>query len=242
MIRPFTFLCLAAACGSGLYLYTEKHRAEMLDRQIAHVIRATEAARQTTSLLHAEWGLLNNPDRLRPMAEKYLSLTTMQPSQWVQLADLGSKLPPPAPPGQTGGTDEGAMAANDPVPPDAPLVPAPANPGVPELASVAAPVVAPGKPQEPPHAPAAKPVVKLAHAAPKKPVTLADRDTTLANHPLARSTPLPLATPQPARARVMAAMARPMPMRLAPPAVVGAVPSALGVRSAVPAPVPYGAQ
>jgi hypothetical protein len=240
MIRPFTFLCLAAACGSGLYLYTEKHRAEMLDRQIAHVIRQTEAARQTTSLLHAEWGLLNNPDRLRPMAEKYLSLTTMQPAQWVQLADLGNKLPPPAPPGQTGGTDDGVVAANDPAPPDASPVPAPANPGVPE----AQPVAAPAKPPQPPHPPATKPVVKLAHATPKKaaPVTLADRDAPLSNHPLARSTPLPLATPQPARARVMAAMARPMPMRVAPPAVVSAVPSALGVRSAVPAPVPYGAQ
>jgi hypothetical protein len=246
MIRPFTFLCLAAACGSGLYLYTEKHRAEMLDREIAHVIRATEAARQTTSLLHAEWGLLNNPDRLRPMAEKYLALTTMQPAQWVQLADLGSKLPPPAPPAPTGGTDDGAVAANDPVPPDAPLVPAPANPGVPEAQPVgmpeAQPVAVPARPAA--HAPAVKPVVKLAHAAPKKPapVTLADRDAPLSNHPLARGTPLPLATPQPARARVMAAMARPMPMRVAPPVVVSAVPSALGVRSAVPAPVPYGAQ
>jgi hypothetical protein len=240
MIRPFTFLCLAAACGSGLYLYTEKHRAEMLDRQIAHVIRQTEAARQTTSLLHAEWGLLNNPDRLRPMAEKYLALTTMQPSQWVQLADLGGRLPPPVPPGQTGGTDDGAVAVNDPPAPEAPLVPAPANPGVSDVP----PVALPAKAAVPAHPPAAKPAVKLAHAAPKKPapVTLADRDAPLSNHPLARGTPLPLATPQPARARVMAAMARPMPMRVAPPVVVSAVPSALGVRSAVPAPVPYGAQ
>ena len=38
MIRPFTVLCLLTACGSGLYLYSEKHRTGLLDRDIARVI------------------------------------------------------------------------------------------------------------------------------------------------------------------------------------------------------------
>jgi hypothetical protein len=248
MIRPFTLLCLAACCGSGLYLYTEKHRAELLDRQIAHVIHATEAARQTTSLLRAEWGLLNNPDRLRPMAAKYLALTPMQPSQWVQVSDLGARLPAVVPPGQTGGTDDGTVVAGDSPAGDVPVVAAPADPGIRDVPAPA--LVATAKPAAPNSAPhiaaaAARPSAKLvAHAAPKRPppVTVADRDDGFVGRPLAHSAPLPLATPQPSRARVMSAMAR--PMRVTRPAVVvsTAVPSALGVRTAVPAPVPYGVQ
>ena len=239
MIRPFTFLCLAAACGSGLFLYTEKHRAELLDRQIARTIHQTEAARQTTSLLQAEWGLLNNPDRLRPMAEKYLNLVPVQPSQWVQLSDLGDHLPPPVAPNQTGGTDDGAIASATPSPDSAaaPLnpVPSPANPGVDET---------------PP--PTAKPVLvahatvphantrEVAHLAPHHPVTVAEREEPLHSHALMRGAPLPLATPQPGGARVLSAMAR--PMRVARPMVVTAIPSALGVRTSVPAPVPLGTE
>jgi len=95
MIRPFTCLCLAAACGSGLYLYSEKHRTAMLDRQISAVIHATEAARARTGLLRAEWALLNEPDRLKDMADKYLTLQPMAPTQFVALADLPNRLPAP---------------------------------------------------------------------------------------------------------------------------------------------------
>jgi hypothetical protein len=230
MIRPFTFLTLAAAFASGMYLYSEKHHAELLDRQIARVIHATEATRQSTSLLRAEWEVLNNPDRLRPMAQKYLNLVPVQPNQYVQLADLGSKLPPPAIQTHNGSTDDGA-AAGDAAPteatPDAPIVAAPANPGTDESAP-------PAKP-----APTAEVV---AHAAPKKkaPVAVADAEPPLHARPLAHSAPLALATPQPARARVVSAMAR--PMRVVQPAVATAVPSALGVRTSVPAPVPLGVE
>lgn len=238
MIRPFTFLTLAAACGSGLYLYTEKHRAELLDRQIAHVIHTTEATRQTTSLLRAEWEVLNNPDRLRPMAQKYLNLVPLQPNQWVQMADLGARLPPPEAPGQTGGTDGGATVASDASPAadtppaDVPVVAAPANPGVDEAPPVET------KPKLP-----LQPTAKLvAHMVPKHkpPMAMADDEPPLHTNPLAHSAPLALATPQPARARVVSAMAR--PVQMARPAVVTAMPSALGVRTSVPAPVPMGAE
>jgi hypothetical protein len=82
----------------------------------------------------------------------------------------------------------------------------------------------------------------VAHAAPKKkaPVAVADAEPPLHARPLAHSAPLALATPQPARARVVSAMAR--PMRVVQPAVATAVPSALGVRTSVPAPVPLGVE
>jgi hypothetical protein len=271
MIRPFTFLCMVACVGSGLYLYTEKHSAEMLDRQIAHVIRAKEAARQRTGLLRADWALLNEPGRLQAMADQYLALKPMAPNQFVQMADLGAHLPAPVAQPQPGTTDDTATDAAQDVAADAPANPAqaadvalkaaPADPGIADTQSRPAPdLVARNAP-----APHAAPKL-VAHAAPKKqphPVALADRDGYGRDNPLAHSAPLPLATPQPVGARVMAAMARPdrahnvhsaiggwtggrpvvaaaaLPRTLAPAPYVG---SALAGSGSLPPPVPYGAQ
>jgi hypothetical protein len=154
------------------------------------------------------------------------------------MADLGARLPPPEAPGHTGGTDDAATVASDAtpaadtIPADAPVVAAPANPGVDETAPVEA------KPK-----PTPKPAAKMvAHAVPKHrpPVALADDEPPLHTNALAHSAPLALATPQPARARVVSAMAR--PMQAPRPAVVTAMPSALGMRTSVPAPVPMGAE
>ncbi len=107
MIRPLTVLCLLAACASGLYLYSEKHRTALLDRQIADVIHQTEAARARTGLLRAEWALMNEPGRLQDMAERYLALKPMAPTQFVQLSELSARLPAPVAASASGaGTDE----------------------------------------------------------------------------------------------------------------------------------------
>ena len=93
MTRPATLLSLAAALGSGLYLYAEKHQAGLLDRQIGQVFKATQEARAQTEQLRAEWGLLNDPARLQGMADKYLPLKPIEPAQYVQLEQLGDRLP-----------------------------------------------------------------------------------------------------------------------------------------------------
>jgi hypothetical protein len=252
MIRPFTCLCLLAAFGSGMYLYTEKHRAELLDRQIGRVIHETEAARQRTGLLRADWALLNDPTRLQDMSDKYLALKPLAPGQFVQLAELSNRLPAPVvtPPG--GGTDEDAPVADAgaavPAAVDA------ATPGAAPPADIAAAAVPalPAK-QVAKAAPAHGTAKLVAHAAarkPQHPVAVAEREPPLHDGPLAPSAPLPLASPQPLGARVMSAMARPSRM-VARPAVVAATPSALssgfvgsalGSHGYVPPPVPLGAQ
>ena len=245
MMRPFTCLCLAAAFGSGMYLYSEKHRAELLDRQIAKVIHETEAARQRTGLLRADWALLNDPTRLSDMSDKYLALKPMAPGQFVQLADLSSRLPAPQAQPPAGATDDAApdAAASDEAAPVADATPKPA-------------VVADATPAPPPK-PAAKPAqVKpaarlVAHAAPKRvphPVAVADREAPLPHGEMAPSSPLPLASPLPLGAHVVSAMAH--PTRLAARATIASatpqraayVGSALGGRSALPPPVPMGVQ
>ncbi len=99
-----------AMIASGLYVYSEKHAAASLDREIAHAYQATATAHQQSSLLRAEWALLNNPDRLHPLADRYLSLQPLNAAQFVKVTDLHGRLPkilygPPAP-----ATDDDAAA------------------------------------------------------------------------------------------------------------------------------------
>src|SRR5271165_6113704 len=94
MIRPFTCLCFLLAGGSGLYLYQSKHSVQMLDRQIEQTVRDAEKVRDQARLLNAEWMLLNDPERLRALADQLLALQTVKPAQFTTMADLGHRLPP----------------------------------------------------------------------------------------------------------------------------------------------------
>ena len=93
MIRPVTCVCFLLACGSGLYLYQAKHRVNVLDQQIARTVRATDAVREQIRLLHADWTLLNQPDRLQKLADQFLALKTTNPAQFMSMADLDARVP-----------------------------------------------------------------------------------------------------------------------------------------------------
>ena len=99
MIRPVTALCALLAAGSGLYLYTEKHRTTLLDQQISQIVQDTRQIRERTAGLRAEWALLNQPERLQSLAHRFLpELHPMTPAQFVQMAALAQRLPDVAPP------------------------------------------------------------------------------------------------------------------------------------------------
>lgn len=247
MIRPFTVLCLLAALGSGAYLYTEKHRTELVDRDIGRSIHATEAARARTGVLRAEWALLNEPGRLQNMAGRYLALHPMSPSQFVQIGDLASHLPAPLAPLAAGAADEDDVPAPDAVVADTSA----ANAAVTSVAAPPAPHPVQGAHGD------TKPTARMlasaaAHGHTSRHAMFADRQDSLGSDgPMARGTPLPLAAPQPIRAGVYSAMAHPMRLagRTAASRVVAAVPnfasaqpfvqSALGGGTQLPPPVPY---
>jgi len=96
-------LSLISAFGSGLYLYTVKHRTGVIDRQIGQAIQATAEAQRQTGLLRAEWSSLNDPDRLQHLAARYLSLAPTASTQFAQAPTLPDRIrqaveaPAPAP-------------------------------------------------------------------------------------------------------------------------------------------------
>jgi len=135
MIRPVTLVCLLVAAGAGLHLYQVKHSVSMLDRELRDVNRQTEVARERTQILRAEWALLNEPDRLRQVAQRHLALEPMAPTQFIREAEMERRLPAAKPfsgPPSLFGPPEAPNLV-----PEALVVPAP-----PQLAAVPANTVA----------------------------------------------------------------------------------------------------
>ncbi len=207
MIRPVTCVCFLLACGSGLYLYQSKHRVQMLDREIEKTVRGTDELREQIRILHAEWTLQNDPQRLQALAEQFLNLRTVTPGQFTGMADLDSKLP--------------AVRAPEPVaPPPMPMAQAPdtTRPEEPQSPPIAT------APNPPPAPPAQKPVAVAVSSLPPKPQPPPE-------HKPASPAPPRLVVAEPVRApAVVAEPAR--PAALAPRPVVATV----APRALAPAP------
>lgn len=99
MIRPFTTVCMILAAGSMLYVYQTKHRGQLLDKEIARTLKATDAVRERMLHLQSDWSQMNEPTRLSELARQYFSLATTPQQQLVLLQDLGGRLPTPLPVG-----------------------------------------------------------------------------------------------------------------------------------------------
>ena len=162
MIRPATLMCALLAFGSGLYLYQAKHRAQMLDRDIARVVADTHAAHERITMLTAEWQNLNELERLKGLAQQYLPVRAVLPSQTVPLAELGQHLPAPLPasafaplPDEPAAPATGQALIASAAPALATLVASPARPAAPPVGGAWV-VAAPPTPSQP--APASGPV------------------------------------------------------------------------------------
>ncbi len=116
MIRPVTCVCFLLACSSGLYVYQSKHRVQLIDREIEKTVHATDALREQTRVAHAEWTLLNDPQRLQVLADQFLRLKNVAPGQFTSMAELDNRLPAvsvpdPAPQDPAGGAGARTAAA-----------------------------------------------------------------------------------------------------------------------------------
>lgn len=231
MIRPLTLITLCAAAGAGLYLYQVKHSVSELDRELRDINRRTEQARERTQVLRAEWALLNEPDRLRQVAQRYLPLDAMTPSQFVRLGEIERRLPnarqfagppslfaPTEPPGD-GSATAIAIATAEPrrlpagtLAAAAAVVAAPAQAAVPAVVEAHAPAAAPA-PQAPAAPVAAAPMiasaeparVEPARAEPPAPRPAPPTRVAAAVQPAVHVERRPARAPRPPRAETVAA-------------------------------------
>jgi len=103
MIRPFTFITMLLAASSGAYLFAVKHRAQVLDDQLAQIADSSRQDAQRIRVLQAQWALETDPTRLQQLATQFTTLQPMKPAQLVTFAALQTMLPAAGalPPGAT---------------------------------------------------------------------------------------------------------------------------------------------
>jgi hypothetical protein len=235
MIRPFTLVCFLLACGSGLYLYQAKHRVQVLDRKIEKTVHATEELRGRIRVLHAEWTLQNDPQRLQGLADQFLALKTVAPGQFTSLAELDSRLPAVPPP------ETPAPLAASPSPPVADTPPPEEPRPVPVAVSKPAPPPPPAAPRPAAVAAAGPPPRQPEREHPPEREHERRPPPPIPHPAIAEAAPPVRPVPAPARPVVAAEAPRPA-MSSAPAAPTG---SALGMARngslGLPRPVPVSA-
>lgn len=88
MLR-FINICLVLGLVALAYvIYEVKYEARGLDEEIAVLKKNIDAERDSVAVLRAEWSLLNRPERIERLAQKYLKLQAARPDQLAALDTL----------------------------------------------------------------------------------------------------------------------------------------------------------
>jgi hypothetical protein len=102
MFRLVTLFWLLLGVSGGIGLYLLKHEVQSMETRLADTRRQTYADQQAIHVLKAEWTYLNEPARLRVLAERYLEMQPMSATQVAMIGDLprreavGPQLPLPS--------------------------------------------------------------------------------------------------------------------------------------------------
>ncbi len=81
MIRPAMVLIILLAAALSLTLFVVKYQVQDLEEELVGLNRAITEDRQAIHVLKAEWSHLNEPSRLRKLAERYLGLSPVATDQ-----------------------------------------------------------------------------------------------------------------------------------------------------------------
>ncbi|GAA0774214.1 hypothetical protein E1180_13685 [Roseibium denhamense] len=94
MVRTLNILFILAVVIGAATVYDMKLAAEKSAERVADLQRQIEEERDAIRHLKAEWSLLNKPERLQNLVERYndyLQLEALEPKQIVTLDDLPSR-------------------------------------------------------------------------------------------------------------------------------------------------------
>ena len=96
MIRPTMVLITLLAVSLSLTLFVVKSQVQGLEGELVKYNRTISDDRQAIHVLKAEWSFLNQPARLRQLAERHLGLSVVEPAQVGRAIDF---FPEPVQPG-----------------------------------------------------------------------------------------------------------------------------------------------
>ena len=88
MLR-FVNICLVLGLVALAYvIYQVKYEARGLDAELASIGKKIDEERDAIAVLRAEWSLLNRPERIERLAQKYLKLAPADPQQLLILDEV----------------------------------------------------------------------------------------------------------------------------------------------------------
>jgi hypothetical protein len=93
MIRTTTLMSMLLGVVLTVVLFALEFQVRELEDELAVLDRSIVAESQAIHVLKAEWSYLNDPWRLRRLAERFLKLTPVRPEQLSSLADLPRRRP-----------------------------------------------------------------------------------------------------------------------------------------------------
>lgn len=92
--RVATVLFVALAGGLSLGLYIVKHGVIELENRLTQVNREIARDQRAIHVLKAEWSFLNEPARVRDLAERHLGMSPAVGGQFGALIALPARLAP----------------------------------------------------------------------------------------------------------------------------------------------------
>ncbi len=124
MLRLLNIVAVLALIGSAVYAYSIKYQTAYRAEQIAKTKIEIKAEQDAIAVLRAEWAYMTRPERLQPLAEKYLpDLKPLQVTQLVPAQSLPQKTH-----GDSIGAKLGEIGLSLPATPAAAPAAAPATP------------------------------------------------------------------------------------------------------------------
>ena len=99
MIRISTVIWLSLSVATGTALFNISQKTENERHQIAWLNQKIAQEKESLTVLKAEWSYLNQPSRLRDLAEKHLDLETIKNLPVVSRGEISlvDDIPPPLP-------------------------------------------------------------------------------------------------------------------------------------------------
>ena len=82
-MRQTTLITLLSVCVMMVALFYLEHEVTTLEEELESLNKTIVSDQEAIHVLRAEWSHLNDTDRLRELAEKYLALEPVRPAQII---------------------------------------------------------------------------------------------------------------------------------------------------------------
>ncbi|PHS78502.1 MAG: cell division protein FtsL [Rhodospirillaceae bacterium] len=87
-LRHTTALFLVLAGGLSMVLFSVKYQVHDLEAEHQRLVLELDDERRALHVLRAEWANLNDPKRIKKLAEQHLGMQAMRPNQVMSLEGL----------------------------------------------------------------------------------------------------------------------------------------------------------